>query len=92
MSKFLSIGVLFIITSTALAANEPIFTKSVPNAITADQAILASASGETVLKCTPVEMKVSKSGTSVSLRAKKKSITKEAANEKIKEIQKQVED
>lgn len=65
-----------------------VFTKSV-SAIPAETAVLSAAGGETVYKCQPVEMKISKSGTSVSLRNIKKKITKEEAEQKIKEIEKQ---
>jgi hypothetical protein len=70
------------------AATNAVFTKQV-NAIAPEAAILASANGETVYKCQPVEMKVSKSGTSISMRNIKKKLTSEEAAQKIKEIESQ---
>jgi hypothetical protein len=72
------------------ATNNVVFTKSVAP-MSADRAVLDAAAGEVVYKCQPVEMKISKSGTSVSLRAKKKKLTKEEAADKINEIEKQAE-
>jgi hypothetical protein len=72
------------------AQNNVVFTKAL-SPIAADKAVLDAAAGETVYKCQPVEMKISKSGTSVSLRAKKKKLTKEEAADKINEIEKQAE-
>lgn len=40
--------------------------------MTAEQAVLASAKGETIYKCQTTELGISKSGTSISLKATKK--------------------
>lgn len=86
----LSIAALALGMSVANAAgNQVIFTRQVPAPITADQAVLASASGETVYGCQLKEFKISKSGTSVSLRTKKKQLSAEEAEAKIEEIKKQ---
>ena len=39
------------------------------------EAIIAAIKGNDVLQCKPVEMKVSKSGTSIGLKAKKKPVS-----------------
>ena len=86
MNKY--IVVMMFICSGANAANA-VFVKNVGSGISAESAILSAASGEVVYKCQQVEMKLSKSGTSVSLRNVKKKITAEQAADKIKEIEKQ---
>ncbi len=73
-----------------LTANLPVYTKAPGQPMDATRAILDAASGEKVYKCELVEAKVSKSGTSVSLRKRKKQITAEEAAQKIEEIKKQV--
>lgn len=59
--------------------------------VSAEEGILKAAGGEEVLKCQTVEAKVSKSGTSISLKNIKKPKTKEAIDEQIKELEKQKE-
>ena len=59
--------------------------------LSAEAGILAAASGEVVYKCQTVEAKVSKSGTSVSLRNIKKPKSKEEIEQQIEELKKQAE-
>lgn len=82
---------LLMISSTAMAGKYDLIYLRNGKQVTPEQGILAAASGETIYKCQTVEAKVSKSGTSVSLRAIKKPKTQEQVDEQIKELQKQVE-
>ncbi len=77
------------LTGFSASAADVIFTKQVGAPITAEQAILASAEGTPVYGCELREMKLSKSGTSVSMRKKKKKLTADDAKAKIEEILKQ---
>jgi hypothetical protein len=71
--KLLPIGfALYLLATIAAVAapNKPTFYvngKPVPSS----EAIMASLGGKSVLKCTEVEAKPSKTGTSIGLRAKK---------------------
>lgn len=83
------IGLMYGQASSA-AHNQPVYTKAPGQPMDATRAILDAAAGEKVYKCELVEAKISKSGTSVSLRKRKKQITAEDAAQKIEEIKNQV--
>lgn len=58
-------------------------------ALTASEGILKASTGETIYKCQTVEAKVSKSGTSVSLRNIKKPKANADIDQQIKELEEQ---
>lgn len=67
--------ILALIGSTATAKgakNEVHYITSSGQEVAVTDALLSSLKGETVYKCTQVESKVSKSGTSIALKARKK--------------------
>ena len=69
----LIIGVLVGSTLTVNAAEyEMFFLSKNGNKISNEEAIIAAANGETVFKCQSQEFKVSKSGTSISVKNVKK--------------------
>lgn len=69
----LIVGLLVGSTLTAGAAQyEQVFLNSSKQVITNEDAIIAAANGETVYKCNSQEFKVSKSGTSISVKNVKK--------------------
>lgn len=57
---------------TAKAKTEAKYLNSGGQELAVTDALLASIKGETVYKCTVVESQVSKSGTSIALKTKKK--------------------
>ena len=69
--------IMALIGSTAMAATKgakipAVYITSSGQELAVTDALLASVKGETVYKCTKVESQVSKSGTSIALKAKKK--------------------
>lgn len=56
---------------TAKAKTEVHYITSSGQEVAVTEALLSSLKGETVYKCTQVESKVSKSGTSIALKTKK---------------------
>lgn len=78
MTRSLGLFGLYALAMAALAATSFGATKSVPatyivngKIVTNVEALLSASKGESVMKCTIVELKPSKSGTSFSLRTKK---------------------
>lgn len=62
-----------LVSLSAHAASVPPMYLVGGRATDAESAIIAAAKGASVLQCKPVELKVSKSGTSIALKTKKKS-------------------
>lgn len=75
----------------AATKTEAIYLNSSGRQVDAQTAILESAQGGLTYKCNPQEFKVSKSGNSISIRNKKKKLTKEEIAEQVKELTKRAE-
>lgn len=72
-------------------ADESVFLDSSLSKVTPTDAMLKGLRGEVTYKCQPQEFKVGKSGTTGGLKTKKKKITKEQAEQLIKETQERIE-
>lgn len=73
------------------ATNNKIYLDQSGRQVDAQVAILKAAQGELTYACNPQEFKVSKSGNSISIRNKKKKLTKEEIAEQMKELAKRAE-
>lgn len=75
----------------AAPKSEAIYLNSAGRQVGAVDAIRASMGGELTYKCQPQEFSISKSGSSISIKNKKKKLTKEEIETQVRDLQKRAE-
>lgn len=82
---------LTISVAQAATKSDAIYLDQSGRQVDAVTAIKASMSGQLTYKCNPQEFKVSKSGSSISIRNRKKKLTAEEIQVQIEELKKRSE-